>query len=59
MKIGEGIEKSSVTVMTQQGLLENLLSKEHLDNWFEEHRGIQYTRYLMFSSVVDILLSVM
>jgi hypothetical protein len=51
------INRSPVTVMTQ-GLLENLLNKEHLDDWFEKHSGIQYTRDLMFSSVVDIMLSV-
>lgn len=51
------VNKSPVTVMAQ-GLLEQLLNQDKLDEWFDEHCGTQYTRDLMFSSVVDILLSV-
>jgi len=51
------VNKSPVTVMAQ-GLLEQLLNKDELDEWFDHHCGVQYTRDLLFSSVVDILLSV-
>ena len=51
------INKSPVTVMAQ-GLLEQLLNKDKLDEWFDDHCGTQYTRELLFSSVVDLMLSV-
>jgi IS4 transposase len=51
------IDKSPVTVMVQ-GLLENLLNAEKLDQWFENNSRIQYTRQLLFSSVVAIMLEV-
>ena len=40
------------------GLLENLLNAEKLDTWFENNSGTQYTRELLFSSIVAIMLDV-
>ncbi len=55
--IDKFIEKSPITVMAQ-GLLEHLLNQNKLDEWFENNNGTQYTRKLLFSSVIDIMLSV-
>ena len=49
------VKKSPVTVMVQ-GLLEYLLNGDKLNEWFENNNGIQYTRNLLFSSVVAIML---
>jgi IS4 transposase len=51
------IDRSPVTVIVQ-GLLENLLNAEKLDEWFKNNSGIQYTRELLFSSIVAIMLDV-
>ena len=51
------VNKSPVTVMVQ-GLLEYLLNAERLNEWFENNNGIQYTRNLLFSSVVAIMFEV-
>ena len=51
------IDKSPITVMIQ-GLLEQLLNADKLDQWFENNRGTQYTRNLLFSSVIAIMLHV-
>jgi hypothetical protein len=51
------IEKSLVTVMTR-GLLERLLNPGQLDAWFERTAEKQYTRELLFSTVVDLLMQV-
>jgi len=50
-------EKSPVTVMVR-ALLEQLLNAEKLDRWFEETRCKQYTRDILFSSLVGLLLQV-
>jgi hypothetical protein len=50
-------EKSPVTVMVR-ALLEQLLNPEKLDRWFEGARGNQYTRDILFSSLVGLLLQV-
>lgn len=50
-------EKSPVPVMVQ-GILERLLNAETLDNWFEMVRDKQYTRKILFSSLVFIMLEV-
>ncbi|MCK5917414.1 MAG: hypothetical protein KAG34_03260 [Cocleimonas sp.] len=55
--IDKFIEKSPITVMAQ-GLLEHLLNQDKLDEWFENNSGTQYTHKLLFSSVIDIMLSV-
>lgn len=46
--------QSPLTVMTR-GLMEAALSSEHLDALFEEEADEQYTRKLLFSSVVDLM----
>ncbi len=51
------IEESSVTVMTR-GLLERLLNPEQLDGWFERTAEKQYTRELLFSTVVGLMMQV-
>ena len=50
-------EKSPVPVMVQ-GILERLLNVELLDNWFETVRDKQYTRKILFSSLVFMMLEV-
>jgi hypothetical protein len=49
-------EKSPVTVMVR-GLLEHLLNADQLDHWFESTRQKQYTRDILFSSLVGLMLS--
>lgn len=51
------VEKSPVTVMIR-GLLERLLNAGQLDEWFERTAEKQYTRELLFSTVVDLLMQV-
>src|SRR5947209_7295265 len=46
--------KSPLSVMTR-GLMETALNCEHLDALFEEQADGQYTRKLLFSSVVDLM----
>lgn len=48
-------KKSPVTVMVR-ALLEQLLNPEKLDQWFEFTRQIQYTRDILFSSLVGLML---
>lgn len=40
------------------GLLERLFNAEKIDVWFENVRGVQYTRTILFSSLVSIMLQV-
>ena len=47
-------EKSPLTVMTRL-LLQQVLSREWLEEVFEQHRDKQYTRELLFSTVVDLM----
>jgi hypothetical protein len=51
------VKESPVTVMTR-GLLERLLNPGQLDAWFERTAQKQYTRELLFSTVVDLLMQV-
>jgi hypothetical protein len=51
------IEASPLSVM-MRGLVERLLNPEPLDRWFEEHAKQQYTRELLFSTVVSLMLEV-
>jgi IS4 transposase len=51
------INASPVTVMVR-GLLEHLLSADKLDQFFENHSKKQYTRDLLFSTVVQLVLTV-
>ena len=50
-------EKSPSTVMVR-ALLEQLLNPEKLDRWFEVTRQAQYTRDILFSSLVGLMLQV-
>lgn len=50
-------EKSPVTVMVQ-GLLERLLNAEKIDQWFESVSEVQYTKKILFSSLVSLMLQV-
>lgn len=51
------IEKSPLTVMTR-ALVERLLNPQRLDAWFGEVAEGQYTRELLFSTVVGMMLEV-
>ena len=50
-------EKSPVTVMVH-GVLERFLSAEKIDDWFENISEVQYTRKILFSSILNIMLQV-
>lgn len=50
-------ETSPATVMVR-ALLERLLNPETLDRWFEATRQTQYTRDILFSSLVGLMLQV-
>jgi len=50
-------EKSPVTVMVQ-GLLERILNAKKIDAWFENVGEVQYTRKILFSSLVSMMLQV-
>ena len=51
------VENSPVSVMVR-GLLEKILSAQKLDELFEKNSENQYTRQLLFSTVVDMMSSV-
>ena len=51
------VKENPVTVMTR-GLLERLHNPGQLDAWFERTAEKQYTRELLFSTVVDLLMQV-
>jgi len=55
--IEEFIEKSPLTVMAQ-ALISRMLDKETLNQWFDENASGQYTRDLLFSTIFDLMLSV-
>jgi IS4 transposase len=48
------VQDSPVTVMTQ-AILENALPPATVDELFENHADLQYTRKLLFSDVVDLM----
>jgi len=48
------IEKSSISVMAR-GLIEKVLNPDQLDDWFDSTTKEQYTKDLLFSSVLDIM----
>lgn len=50
-------DKSPITVMVR-GLLENLLNPEKIDQWFDSVRQVQYTKEILFSSIVSLMLQV-
>ena len=47
------VKQSPVSVMVR-GLMERVLSTEQLNYIFENHATRQYTRELLFSSIVDL-----
>jgi len=51
------VQDAPVTVMVR-ATLERLFNPEKLDAWFEATRGQQYTRTLLFSSLVGLMLQV-
>jgi hypothetical protein len=51
------IEASPLSVM-RRGLVERLLNPEQVDRWFERVAEQQYTRELLFSTVVSLMLEV-
>ena len=51
------VEKSPATVMVR-GLLEHLLNPEALDRWFAAMAQTQYTREILFSSLVELMLQI-
>lgn len=48
------VKLSPVSVMVR-GLMERVLNTEQLDSIFENHATRQYTRELLFSSIVDLM----
>lgn len=48
------IQERPICVMAR-GVLENLLNPERINDLFERTAGLQYTRELLFSSVVDLM----
>ncbi len=50
-------ERTPASVMVR-GLLERLLNAERLDRWFESTRDEQYTRQILFSSLVGLMLQI-
>lgn len=51
------VAKSPATVMVR-GLLERLLNPQALDRWFEATAQAQYTRDILFSSLVGLMLQI-
>ena len=51
------IEGSPLSVM-MRGLVERLLNPERMDRWFKQFAQEQYTRELLFSTVVSLMLEV-
>ena len=51
------VKNSPVAVMVR-ALLENLLNADKLDRWFETIRQSQYTKEILFSSIVGLMLQV-
>jgi IS4 transposase len=48
------VEKSPISVMAR-GMMERVLNPNQLDQWFNETAEQQYTKYMMFSTVFDIM----
>jgi hypothetical protein len=51
------IKDSPVAVMVRM-LLENLLNADKMDRWFDQVRQSQYTKEILFSSIVGLMLHV-
>ena len=58
ISLGKGcepfVEQRPIGVMAR-GVLENLFHADKLDAWFARTAEVQYTRELLFSSVVDLM----
>ncbi len=48
------VERAPITVMAR-ATLEHALASDQVDQLFEQHAEVQYTRELLFSSVVDMM----
>ncbi|WP_041622426.1 hypothetical protein [Oscillatoria nigro-viridis] len=48
------VQKTPITIMVR-GLMERILSHEQMDSIFEKNAQSQYTRELLFSSLVDMM----
>ena len=51
------IQKAPITVMVRS-LLENLLNPNKIDQWFESILTTQYTKSILFSSIVELMFTV-
>ena len=51
------VKDSPVAVMVRV-LLENLLNADQMDRWFDTVRQSQYTKEILFSSMVGLMLNV-
>jgi hypothetical protein len=51
------VEKTPIAVMVR-GLLEHLLDADKIDRWFDTVRQVQYTKEILFSSIVSLMLQV-
>lgn len=51
------VEKSPISVMAR-GVMEHVLNPQQLDEWFDNTAEKQYTRTLLFSTVLDIMVQV-
>ena len=51
---GRFVKQSPVSVMVRS-LMERVFNAEQLDSIFENHATRQYTRELLFSSIVDLM----
>lgn len=51
------IQKAPITVMVR-ALLENLLNPNKIDQWFESILTTQYTKKILFSSIVELMFAV-
>jgi hypothetical protein len=50
-------EKTPVAVMVH-GILERFLNPDKIDEWFDSVSEVQYTRKILFSSILGIMLQV-
>lgn len=48
------VQKTPITIMVR-GLMERILSQEQMDSIFDKNAQTQYTRELLFSSLVDMM----
>lgn len=51
------IEESPISVMAR-GMVERVLNPDQINNWFDSTASEQYTKDLLFSTIVDIMTQV-